>query len=344
MSVLSSSYPEYEREDIEKSYTKGILVVLEISKFLDRLRLSLSDVFGVALSSSGRSAFDLNAPMRILNIRKSFSYALSFNRIINRRLESPYSTHCFDYNNLLFRNRRHAITTCENDLSLGYFNASLYDNMQLLTDEEDESNNNYTGFKQLIQEFINGHKMAFDNIRQYCRLKYAEMDCIEEFYEINVDMQTRSDDSNIIIRIPRIPDFTTVCQAKLSIIDYFIYVGSTLGIWFGFSVTFTSFAIINLAFKRIVSLISLLSLRKIFVSSNRDSKPTRPWDRNAPEPRKPRNPQPISKPPAVMRKTIYGFGDSNRKTRYANESIFAMSYGLRDADLRRPNARLYYYY
>jgi len=235
----------YNVHDILVGACKGYVLMLEFrSEAIEDVQSLL-----FAVGPSNKYHFSLQQPKISLDFHKgSQTYIISFKKVENRLLPAPYTTDCIDYTKQGFKSRLHMISECENNVSLALTQAPLFENSYYFNESEEK----YTGYKQRYVEFFEFNdevrleaQKKFDNTRRKCRELAMKPDCIQNFFSPSSFETIKSAQNQLLLALPDFPDIIAEFYPKMLLIDYFVYLGSTLGIWFGFSVSLTSIEMIN---------------------------------------------------------------------------------------------------
>jgi len=181
--------------------------------------------------------------------------AFVFEKIRHQLLPSPFETNCINYESLGYRSQSNAIEFCNQRIVNKIFNRNLpYTSRNVLSDSflgygwSLDVHKNYTKFKILRQ------------IKKHCANKYFEPDCEKsQFNIVNFwILKSPAGVATVKMKILNTHQLEILTNPRHSFTLTIYYLGSILGIWFGFSITFDvpkAFTFIkNFLFKKVFTL------------------------------------------------------------------------------------------
>lgn len=155
---------------------------------------------------------------------KSGYVVISFDRVIYKLLKCPYESQCIDYDTLGYKSQSEAINHCLNQLSirrLGAIDKTLAD----------------VSTQYPVYSKWKGKKLTDlrDQMFQECNAKYPSPDCEKVQYIPKVAgfSSTKSNSTNVILLMNFKEDMVITAKPQYTLLQYLIYLGSTLSFWFG---------------------------------------------------------------------------------------------------------------
>ena len=170
-----------------------------------------------------------------LFLRPKFEkYEFTLEQLKYSLLPYPYETDCLDYAQTGFQSRAHAYDMCVQSEARNVFKRNLPFSSANVTSQA------YIGFKLFSQMKTNETLFsAFESIRYNCSRVYNKPDCKTTYFKITGDWVFKGAYQGIMIIkmvIINAPQVSMFSRKKMSLSQTIIYIGSILGIWFGFSI------------------------------------------------------------------------------------------------------------
>ena len=181
-----------------------------------------------------------------------FAFFIKYRRVITRSLPLPFDTNCFEYRNEEYISEKGCIAQCR---LKGWLSVHP---------------NKWRGFNPatnssdliMVNVFANRYKYknrTFDKeIKIKCQKECKSMtNCYKEDFELKlIQYQYNSDTIWVKILPPTIPDQVIQHIPKISFEEFVIFIGSLIGLYFGFSIIMLS-NVCSVAFKYVVQNISI---------------------------------------------------------------------------------------
>lgn len=238
----------FDRRTIFAPQHSGHMLTIELNPNLDEYASSIN----IILTTPGRMVRTRSHPSYGLYSRQDnpFTLVLSYQTIVNKLLEK-YETDCWDYSKLGFDDRNHFIESCYNNYSYKLLNSAFYGTVQMLNHSAGFM---HPGYRQYYFEFLDQNysrrlenEKVFENIRAICWEKAQHVDCLTEVYmpRLHRIIGAGRDEMNVIIHAPTVPAEINKFFPKYYLMDYLIYIGSSLNFWFGLSLVTLVDRIIN---------------------------------------------------------------------------------------------------
>ncbi|XP_053202716.1 uncharacterized protein LOC128387538 [Panonychus citri] len=160
-------------------------------------------------------------------------FYFSYKRSSVQLLSAPYETNCKVYRDIDqgIESADHLFEMCINNQTIKLSNFILY---QTIISQPDKL---YYGFSNR-RRF--NYSQQLSSIYNYCFKFRVKSECQQSFYVPILNglqkIDPRSNQSFALVLAPFEPDLTKSSIPKLSSVDYFVYVGSVMSTWFGFSI------------------------------------------------------------------------------------------------------------
>lgn len=156
-------------------------------------------------------------------------FTLSNYRIKTSTLGPPYKTNCFEYNSIgITGGRRECLIKCMTQDTIRKFGKVFF------SDAIDEPMNLQIVSRDLIES--NTTNSEFQAIVDHCGSQCSRPECDDYFYVTDTTV-VAANVSGILFRVeaPRQLFYSTIYSPKITFIDFFVYISSLFGVWFGFS-------------------------------------------------------------------------------------------------------------
>lgn len=212
----------------------GILYVLYLSpKVFGQVGRILAYVHGVETDPFEDSFFARQSGVTISETTGT-SGLVSFKEIRSKRLQAPYSSNCINMNNGV--SVTHFFTDLMNYRSIKRLNKACgftqlfqgkYSNYSLITDDDYKNET----FRKLFNHIMREEIWLYE--RYTCLIQAYLSTMTTKSIEV-----TNSSDYRLIVQVswPSLHSTKMHDEPLQTILDYLIYIGSSLGFWFGFSV------------------------------------------------------------------------------------------------------------
>ena len=156
-------------------------------------------------------------------------FSLTYYIVRNYFLPAPYKTDCIDYRVQGFIDAEDCIKKCLINSSLAAFDRYPYSVL------EAEPLNLKIFNVGILKRNETVSKMLY-RLERRCQLKCKKVGC---FLRYTITQVTKDPDNDIMtfnVLIPQLPSYTIKFRPRMQFIEYFIYVLSCFGTWFGLSV------------------------------------------------------------------------------------------------------------
>lgn len=231
---------DYERHAIFAPPYGGRMLTLSLNSELS----NFVSTYDIILTTPGSLVRTGSNPSYGYTIRQDspVTLVLSYSSVVNKLLEK-YETDCRDYSKSGFDNRNHFIESCCSNYSYKTFDSAFYGSVQLL-DSDNVNMSKHSGYRQYYFEFLDENysrrlenEKLFKNVRASCWEKASQVDCFTEIYFPKLHRIYRENRKifNVIIHAPTVPSEINRFFPKYYLMDYLIYIGSSLNFWFGLS-------------------------------------------------------------------------------------------------------------
>uniref|UniRef100_T1KSJ5 Uncharacterized protein n=1 Tax=Tetranychus urticae TaxID=32264 RepID=T1KSJ5_TETUR len=240
--VDSDEPAKYPRSTIFEPRYGGRMLIIELESWVGNLTKSMSIHFTVQSSllySTRTSSYliDLTHPPT--------TFTVSYSMIRNDLDSIASETKCLPSGS--FRegtgNRNQRFYWCINELIRSSFGCSSYGSAQ----DFDDPNMFHLklGYHQYYREFLSSNLTQRDidrakikKIRQQCISQLKAPNCIDEIYSPIGDSFSVKDKSDytIIVDAPSVPFENNEFSLEIALLDYLIYISSSLNFWFGISI------------------------------------------------------------------------------------------------------------
>jgi hypothetical protein len=149
--------------------------------------------------------------------------------VTNELLPAPYATKCMDYSTLGYLDSEDCTKKClirQSMIAFQRYPYSIYEGQPL--------NNKIITVSQL-QTNSSMNKMLY-RFESKCMKECKKFGCNLNYTITQVTKDPNNDYITFNVHIPQFPNYFIKFRAKLSFIEYFIYVLSCFGTWFGLSI------------------------------------------------------------------------------------------------------------
>lgn len=156
-------------------------------------------------------------------------FTLTYYIVRNHFLSAPYSTDCVDYSKMGFLDAEDCIKKCLSAHSLQAFDRFPYSAL------EEEALNDKIFSVGILKRNASVTKMLYRYERK-CESKCKRVGCVLSYTITKVTKDPNNDLMTFNIMIPQLPSYSIKFRPRMQFIEYFIYVLSCFGTWFGLSV------------------------------------------------------------------------------------------------------------
>ena len=170
------------------------------------------------------SAYDWNA----VEIKKSFTYLLTFSLISYNLLETPYPTNCWHYSrDTEYLSRKDCIRKCKINRSLDKCGVISYET-DVYRDEP------MVIFAETKDKIKCVKKLS---LKRNCLKICPNNDCYKQYYKSKIVSHSNhsKDISEVSLALPTDPLIAHHQKPQFETIEFLCYIGSTFSLWFGFS-------------------------------------------------------------------------------------------------------------
>lgn len=164
--------------------------------------------------------------------RKHGWYALKYTHSSAQLLPSPFASDCRSYRKLGFVNKRHCVDACVKQASIRQCNSIAFFTCLTRADLQ------YGPFRHAIQ-CADAQKCLFaTRLLEQCEERCAKEDCEWHVYDANIALQTSHEQPYLLVELMKpLAGLNQIYEYRAAIkpLDVFIYIGGTVGMWFGVS-------------------------------------------------------------------------------------------------------------
>ena len=227
-----------EEESDEKYITSNSVIFNDFTLELFNMTIVLDTIPEVLVfihSRKGRilNTYKYNSP--VVFERKTFKYSyISYKKTSSHALETPYESDCHDYRKRGHFSRDSCIHECRREKLRTSFNAFPG---SYLVYENKSKETIFEPYKKFVV-----YPEIDQAIGKSCMKECGtQTECDQEFYSWNkVVTQYFWLKFSILIFAPSVPDIIYTQSPKLIFEEFVSYVGSLVGLWFGFSIIMLS--------------------------------------------------------------------------------------------------------
>lgn len=156
-------------------------------------------------------------------------FSLTYYIVRNYFLSAPYKTNCIDYNKLGFMDAEDCIKKCLANSSTAVFDRYPYSVLE-------EERLRFKIFNiNILKRNATVSKLLY-RMERKCQSKCKQLGCVLSYTITQVTKDPNNDVMTFNVLIPQLPSYTIKFRPKMQFLEYFIYVLSCFGTWFGLSV------------------------------------------------------------------------------------------------------------
>lgn len=159
---------------------------------------------------------------------KPINTLLTYHTVYTLRLPPPYDTKCLYYKSIGYTRRRDCFKRC---IVAKYIEKYGKIPFREVIDEPMD----YNVVQSVETKDMNASK-ALTSIESACNRQYcSRLDCKTRIFITN-NVFFNAERFRVTIQVPREPSFDVTYHANISLLEFTIFILSSLGSWFGFSV------------------------------------------------------------------------------------------------------------